>query len=333
MKKLPFALALSLCLGGVAQAEWVHVKNIDVSPSINGAIKSLAIDSQGDILFTTYFGTGNRPIYRVENPLSGSPVVSTFSATEYASTNGSDLTVDGDGNVYFIHDTNDAATSFIRKFDSNGDLVASFGNAGTLSPVVFNIDGTPTDRRPRTATAVDGGKLLAFSWGTPMVLTVLDAATGAPVGPASNTGAATGIADSMQGLDYDPVTNTIVGNLRGNLYTITSTNPAASLNNLADYSVYTKLAGDSYPAGNSNNGGSWDEESGLYAFTSSKTLPGTVTIVELADPTNQTVLGAGLGASDPGFLGTSGDVAFLRTQDDLYLVVAGESLGDFVIFR
>lgn len=333
MKKAVSALALSICLVGFAQAEWTHVKNIDVSSDIVGAIKSIAVDGEGDLLFTTYFGSGDRPIYRVVDPLATSPTLTTFSSTEYASTNGSDLAVDGDGNVYFIHDTNSDATSYIRKFDSAGNVVTSFGTGGTLSPVVFNIGGTPTNRRPRAATVVAGDRLLAFSWGTPMVMAVLDAATGAPVGPAIDTGAATGIADSFQGMDYDPATNTIVGNLRGNLYTIASTNPAATLDNLADYTEFTKLAGESYPAGNSNNGGSWDADSNLFAFTSSKSTPGTVTIVDLNDPSSQTVLGEGLTGFDPGFLGTSGDVAFFRDGGELYLAVAAESLGEIVIFR
>ncbi|MCC5877968.1 MAG: hypothetical protein JJU11_17255 [Candidatus Sumerlaeia bacterium] len=333
MKKVASALALSLCLVGFAQAEWTHVKNIDVSDDIVGAIKSIVVDSQGDILFTTYFGSGDRPIYRVEDPLATSPTLTTFSTTEYASTNGSDLTVDGDGNVYFIHDTNFDTSSYIRKFDSAGNVVASFGSGGTLSPVVFNIAGTPTNRRPRAATAVAGDRFLAFSWGTPMAMAVLDATTGAPVGLAVDTGAATGIADSFQGMDYDPATNTIVGNLRGNLYTIESEIMGASLDNLAEYTIFTKLAGESYPAGNSNNGGSWDADSNLFAFTSSKSTPGTVTIVDLNDPSNKTVLGEGLSGFDPGFLGTSGDVAFFRSGGELYLAVAAESLGDIVIFR
>lgn len=326
MKKLLALSAVCTLLASTAMANWSHEATIDVTDDVNGALKSIAASPDGGTLYlTTYFGEGTRPIYSVSDPL-GTLTVGTFADPAYASTNGSGVAVDPSGNVFFTHDTNFEASSYINKYDASGNLIAGFGAGGSLNPVVFNVEGTPTDRRPRESGWATADHLLTMSWGTPMLLQVLDANSGAPVGPSINTGTGTGISDAFVGLAYDPVANHIIGTARGTAWTIGSTNPSATLDNLADYDQYTQLAGDVFASGQSNIGGSWDEATNLYAFTSSKARPdGTVTVVGVADPANQTVLGLDTVLGDPGHLGLSGDVAFFRQNGGLYLAVSVEN--------
>ncbi|MDK2971768.1 MAG: hypothetical protein PWP23_1523 [Candidatus Sumerlaeota bacterium] len=323
-------VAAVAALAATASAQWTYEKHIDLSGQINGSLLSIASDSNGDLYLTTYFGTGDRPVYKVSDPLGATPVLSDFATPGYTSSNGSDLSVDSSDNVWLCHDTNSEATSFIKKMTPAGTLDAAFASAGTVSPVVFNVAGTPTNRRPRSITYVEGGKLLVFSWGNPMLLQVLDASTGAPIGDAIDVGVGTGISDSMHDMVYDASTNAITGSLRGNLFQITSSNASATLANLPDYSIFTKLAGDDFPAGNSNSGGTWDPTENLYAFTSSKTVPGSVTVVDLDDTGNQTVIGPAV--SESGHLGNAGDCTFFRSGGELYLAINCETLGDIAIY-
>ncbi len=331
MKKLLALAAASTLLSSAAMAEWSHEVTLEVGDDINGALKSIAAAPDGTLYFTTYFGSGPRPIYMLEDPLGASPVVGVFADPEYGSTNGSGLTVDPDGNVFFTHDTNDAATSYIQKYDSNGVLVPGFGTNGTVSPVVFNVDGTPTNHRPRESGWAAGDRLIVSNFAADRLLHVFDAETGAPIGEAIDFGAEIGITDAMHGMAYDPVANVIVGVVRGTAWTI-SDGVGATLDDLTDYDQFTQFAGEEWPGGNSNMGADWDEATGLYAFTSSKESPGTVTVVDLADTADQTVLGEGLEEGDPGFLGTSGDSTFFRSGGDLYLAVNSENRGEIVVF-
>ncbi len=333
MKKLLALAAASTLLTSTALAQWAHEVTIEVGDDIVGSLKSIAASPDGDTLyFTTYFGSGPRPIYMIADPLGADPAVDVFADPAYGSTNGSGLTVDPVGNVFFTHDTNDAATSYLQKYDSAGNLVTSFGTNGTVSPVVFNVGGAPTNHRPRESSWVAGDRLLVSNFAMDRLLHVFDAETGNPIGGAINIGTPTGITDAMHGMAYDPATNVIVGTIRGTAWTIVSDDPAASLDDLSDYDDFTQIAGEVWPGGNSNMGGSSDEAANLFTFTSSKVSPGTVTVLDLADPDDQTVLGEGLNEGDPGYLGSSGDSTFFRSGGNLYLAVNAENRGEIVIF-
>ncbi len=325
MKRLFALSAACTLLASTAMAGWTYETTIDVTADINGAPKSIAASPGGGLLLTTYFGTGDRPIYEILDPL-GTPAVSVFVDPAYGSSNAAAVDVDPSGNVYFFMDTNDAGTSYINKYDSIGTPVAAFGSAGSLSPMVLNVGGTPENQRPRDGAWAEGNRLLVSTFGTPMLLQALDADTGAALGDALNITEGIDVNRSIQGVAYDPVNSVIYGLVRGELWAITSSNPAATIDDLSEWDEFNIIAGEEWDSGASGVGGDIDLDARLYAYTSFRDRPdGAITVMSLDDTSDVTVLGEDTEFGDDEHLGLAGEPTFFRANGDLYLAVIVEN--------
>jgi len=242
MKKVLLVLCL-IVLPMAASAEWTWVKSIDISSVLDGRAKDVASDSNGSLYFTTYFGAATRHIWKVANPITETtPAVTQFdSDSGYPSSNAAHLAVDANNNIYLAMDTNDAATSWIKKYQSNGSLDTSFGTGGTLSPIV--IGGA--NRRPRAIglTGSPSNKILVSMFMTPYSLGAVDALTGADGGAIITTygdSDGNGVADNaemFQGIAYDDSENAIYGNAMADLIKLTGA--SANLNDLTTFNTFT----------------------------------------------------------------------------------------------
>lgn len=253
MKKLLLVFCL-IVLPMAASAEWTWVKSIDISSVLDGRAKDVAADSNGSLYFTTYFGAATRHIWKVANPITETtPAVTQFdSDSGYPSSNAAHLAVDANNNIYLAMDTNDAATSWIKKYQSNGALDSSFGTGGTLSPIV--VGGA--NRRPRAIglTGSPSNKILISFFMTPYSLGAVDALTGADGGAIITTyGDSDGndVADNnelFQGIAYDDTENAIYGNAMADLIKLTGS--SANLNDLSTFDTFTLVT--SHPRLNSS---------------------------------------------------------------------------------
>lgn len=228
--------------------KWEWVTTVDVSSAIptGGKIKSLAADANGNLYFTTFYGTGNiHYIKKVANPL-GTPVITQFNSDEaYASNSGADVTVDNDGNVYLCYQGADGASSWIKKYDSSGNLVTSFGTNGKLQPVV--IGGVQVRPRSISYTPAEGGRLIvtAFS-AAPYYMGTILASTGADGGPMrtmlgdSNDDGVVAENELWMGTAYVASQNAIYGNAMGDLLKFTGT--AATLSNMTTFDTLVPVS-------------------------------------------------------------------------------------------
>ena len=272
MKKITVLLFCLMLVPLSASAQWTLDKVIDCSAAAptGTRLKDVQADSSGSLYVTTYFGSSGR-IWKIANPITETTpsVVGWESpAANYPSSNAAMLAIDATGNVFLAMDTNDAGTSWVKKYKLDGALDTTFGSSGTLSPVV--IDGE--NRRPRAIGYADaeGGKLLISCFMTPYSVGVVDAHTGADGGAILSTLGDTNDDDTAaendmwNGLAYDPVANAIYGNAQADL--MMATGDSATLSDLSTFTSQTMLHGHTR-VNNSSNGLGFLQSDGLVAYT------------------------------------------------------------------
>ena len=205
---------------------WVWDKRIDISSVIpsSARAKNLDADTAGNLYFSGYYAPTQ--IYKITAP-AGAATVAVWQTDTIASSNNNVVTLDDSNNVYIGYQGADAATSYIKKYNSAGTLVTGFGTAGTLSPVVINVAGV----RPRSIAYTNGKLLVTPFTGTPEQIGVVDAITGADGGvlidsPGNRNDTATlASTDLWQGAVYDAPSQSLFGNAMGSLIKITGAAP------------------------------------------------------------------------------------------------------------
>lgn len=323
-KKMIIMMALlSLMLAVTsANAQWTWVKEIDCTTQVQegGAgcrMKDVIGDSSGNIYFTQYFGTPSG-IYKIASPLTATPTITKWVSLSYASSNGATMAFDASGNMYFLIDGTDTATTYIKKFDSTGNPVTSFGTNGTLSPVVMG----GADRRLRDIcwTGAATNKLLVSTFGTPYQVGVLNASTGADGGALISAfsdqgcdGTVTDTNSGYMGMAYNTATSTIYGNAFANLVFVSGTSP--SLTDLTTFNTYLQKSCNTRLA-NSGFGLDFDSATGFIAYSP------TANSVGVYDITAGTQVNVGATVStDDGYINGGAAPAFFRSGSDLYLAV------------
>ncbi len=219
---------------------WTWEKRIDITSVIpaGARAKNIDVDTAGNIFFGAYYQPSQ--IYKLTDPL-GTPSVAVWQTDTHQSSSGNVVTVDENNNVYYCYQGADAASSYIKKYNSSGVLVSGFAAGGTLSPVIIN----GVQVRPRSI-AYASGKLFVTPFASiPEYLGVIDATTGADGGPTVPTpgnrsdAASVTSTEMWMGVTYDAGTNAIYGNAMGSIFKATGT--AASLTNLATFDTTTPL--------------------------------------------------------------------------------------------
>lgn len=132
MRKVLLGLAASIAFVGTASAEWTYFDQVPAPDGNIGTIR-LAADSTGRV-YLSRSTTGAMRIYYTDDILAAT-VDYTQLVEDNAMANGfQGLVVDADDNVYVLGESGTVGTGTLRKFDSNGDLVTTFGTAGVATP-------------------------------------------------------------------------------------------------------------------------------------------------------------------------------------------------------
>lgn len=255
---------------------WTWEKRVDISSVLpTGArAKNIDTDSVGNIFFGAFYAPSQ--IYKLTDP-AGSASVAVWQTDSHPSTSANVVTIDEGNNLYYASQGADAASSYIKKYNSSGSLVASFGTGGTLSPVVVN----GVQVRPRSI-AYAGGRLIVTPFtGAPEQIGTVDALTGADGGvaidaPGNKADTATvGGTELWQGATYDSAANAIYGNAMGTLVKLTGASATfanlASFNTVTPVVVVKRTSSDQY----------WlkkDPTSRWIAFSSFREYSGTPTV-------------------------------------------------------
>ncbi|MCC5877462.1 MAG: hypothetical protein JJU11_14675 [Candidatus Sumerlaeia bacterium] len=160
MKKTLLALAATVALIGPAAAEWTYFDQV-TAPGGNIGIIRLAADSTGRV-YLSQSSPSTMRVYYTDNILSETTVDYTQLVEDNAMANGfQGLVVDGDDNVFVLGESGGAGTNTLRKFDSNGDLVTTFGTAGVVNPT-NRLTGLSILSNGTLIAATFGGQLYTF---------------------------------------------------------------------------------------------------------------------------------------------------------------------------
>jgi hypothetical protein len=135
---LTIVLTLILLSYPLAAQEWrsVGVLNVPRAP-----YSFLAATPQGNLIATVHNNAPSnsapqpRPAYLIVNPTTASPQVNTLSNVEFEPQRGyGGVACDLFGAFYVTGDTGDRSSSFIRKYQPNGQPDTSFGQGGAVFP-------------------------------------------------------------------------------------------------------------------------------------------------------------------------------------------------------
>lgn len=314
-----------LATAATVHADWNWNKEIDISSALpTGArAKDVIADSNGNIYFTAFFGGGTNQIWKIADPLTATPTITTFNQDgSYGSSNAATLAIDNNDNIYFAYDTSDAADSYIKKYDTSGNLVTAFGTNGTLSPIVMG--GTNVRPRDIGFSGAATNKLLIGTFGTVYEWGILDATTGADGGKAASLGDSNengtiepGEGEVYHGLCWDDTTATVYVNAQGDLVSVGGT--SASLSNIATFTD-TTLVVDRARLNTSSNGLDYDATDRLIAYTASIGAVNAIKVgvYDIAAGTEELV---GAETGENGYINSGGSPAFMRSGGELYLVV------------
>lgn len=356
MKRIVLTLCIVL-LSASVMAEWTFVKRIDCSPqadATNSRLRELCADASGNLYFNTYFGTPT-DIFKVSNPLSDTPTITTFcSPSGGLGSTYTGLVVDDFGNLYTGRDTADYNTSWMEKYDSSGNLVTTFGSNGRVSPIAAG--GTEANRRPwhLTWTGPSTHKILiTLQKGRPEQLALIDANTGAnaatnPVslttfGDQDNDGnmvneiaayqidpASTAATTKYFGHAYDEVTNTIYGNSGHKLVKVTASG-TANLADLSTFDTYAVVSGSAPFAARNESVLAFERAQRLIAYTKVSASPAKIAIWDITAE-SEVLVGNDTG---DGVINSPYGLAFFTSGTDLYLAVNDNAAGvnDIVIYR
>ena len=335
-----------LMVVSAANAGWDWVKSVDCSTqcdATDSSLRELCSDLSGNLYFNCYFGSCES-IFKVADPLAESPAISVFCTPSGDGGTGSTYTglvCDDDGNLFTGRDTG-YETSWIDKYNSSGNLVASFGVAGRVSPVVAG--GEEEGRRPWhlswTGPTTDM-IMITLQKARPEQIALIDADTGANVDSASpytslncysdenNDGTIDDeIADFIDnnnvyatgkyfGHCYDESTGTIYANGGRKLVAVSSSS-SADLTDLESFDTYSLVASTTDYKDQNEHGLAYDSDLGLVAFTAG------FQPVEIAvyDINADTVDMVNVDGNMPDY---SYGMAFFRSGSDLYLAVNNQN--------
>jgi len=164
------ALLATVLLAASAEAQWTSAGTLPVPPH---HYTFLATTPTGDLLAATY----NRdkqakriPALLIRKPTSDKPEVVELCSVEFPSGRGfGGIACDPAGSFFISGDTGVQESSFLRKFQPDGQPSIEFGTSGVLK----------VNRRMLGVEALGSYVLVAVDWGEIMVF---DAATGSQVG-------------------------------------------------------------------------------------------------------------------------------------------------------
>lgn len=332
MLKNSLIVCLILLFAAPVFAQWDWVKNIDVSNpgtdlAADGArIKAIDNDADGNLYFTTQFGTATRRIWKVTDPLSATPTMGAFEtpAADYSSLNGVDLCVDSTGKVYFEVDPG-YDTSYVNVYLASGALDTSVGGGdGIIGPP---ITVNSVNKAPRSIWHVEGDDVILMGcWeANPTQIIAIDGTTGADYGNIDTLTCNDGDdvvddADSQAfGIAYDPVDEAIYYNAFCDLIKVTSST-TADITDITTFDTY-EVVGDNPRDADTAIGLDFDPDSRKIAFTAREGAAGAeyIDIYDIATDTIEATLGAESGLD--GYMNVGGAPA-IYTVDGITYVAA-----------
>ena len=228
--------------------DWSFYKTTD-TPGLTIGVQRVSTDSTGAAYYSVNMSGGEQSVYKATDPTSPS---FTLIVRDDSMSNGfQGMCSDSSNNFYAMGESGAAGSGALRKFDSSGNLVTSFGTGGVVNP---------EDRMTGMDIMSDDNTLIATTFGGQMW--TFDATTGTSE-TAANTGSGNYVRDLAVQPDDGAGNDVIFFNQSGDLKRITG-------GSVSDPTGYTTV--EDWGTGITNTDTSWQVRAGVGYFAADDTV-------------------------------------------------------------